>query len=82
MIKVAILGVGTVGSAVANILQRNADIIKARSGKEIVPVVGVVKDLSKKRDVNIELTDDLEAVLNKDDIDIYVELMGGVDEPH
>jgi homoserine dehydrogenase len=82
MIKVAILGVGTVGAAVANILLKNKDIIKARSGKEIVPVVGVVKNLQKKRDTALPLTDDMEAVLAREDIDIYVELMGGVKEPH
>lgn len=82
MIKVAILGVGTVGSAVATILKRNQSIIQARSGKKIVPVVGVVKNLEKKRNVDIELTDDIESVLERDDIDIYVELLGGVEGPH
>ncbi len=48
MIKVAIIGVGTVGSSVANILKKNAKIIEARSGKKIVPAIGIVKDISKK----------------------------------
>ena len=61
---------------------KNKDIIKARSGKEIVPVVGVVKNLEKKRDTALPLMDDMEAVLAREDIDIYVELMGGVKEPH
>ena len=82
MIKVAILGVGTVGTGVANILKRNKEIIKARSGKEIVPVIGVVKNINKKRDTDIPLTDDIQSVLDRDDIDIYVELMGGVDEQY
>lgn len=82
MIKVAIIGVGTVGSSVANILEKNAKIIEARSGKKIVPVVGVVRNLNKTRDVNIPITDDIESVLSRDDIDIYVELMGGVDDAY
>ncbi|MFV0481488.1 MAG: homoserine dehydrogenase [Campylobacteraceae bacterium] len=82
MIKVAILGVGTVGSSVANILEKNAKIIEARSGKKIVPVIGVVKNLNKQRDVKIPLTDDMDSVLDRNDIDIYVELMGGVDEAY
>ena len=82
MFKVAILGVGTVGTGVANILERNKEIIKARSGKEIVPVIGVVQNITKKRDVSIPLTDDMESVLERDDIDVYVELMGGVEGPH
>lgn len=78
--RVAILGVGTVGSSVVNILQKNASIISARAGEMIEPVVGVVRNLDKDRGVSIPLTDDLEFVLNRDDIDVYVELMGGVDK--
>lgn len=80
--KIAILGVGTVGSSVVKILEKNHDIIKARCGQEITPVVGVVKNLDKKRDVNIPLTDDIQSVLQRDDIDIYVELMGGIEDSY
>jgi homoserine dehydrogenase len=79
--KIGIIGVGTVGTSVANILKDNKDIITARAGVEIEPVIGVVNNLNKKRDVSIELTDDIEKVLNDDSIDIIVELMGGVDKP-
>lgn len=79
--NVAILGVGTVGSSVIKILQKNKDLISARAGKEIIPVVGTVRDLNKDRSVNIPLTDDIKSVLNRDDIDIYIELMGGVEKP-
>ncbi len=82
MIKVAILGVGTVGTSVVEILENNKEIIKARSGKEIVPVIGLVKNINKQRDVSIELTDDVDSILEKDDIDIYVELMGGVEKSY
>lgn len=80
--KVGIIGVGTVGASVANILRDNKDIITARAGCEITPVIGVVNNLSKKRDVTIELTDDIEKVLNDDSIDVVVELMGGIDKPY
>ncbi len=82
MIKVGILGVGTVGQSVANILQENSDIISARAGVEIVPVIGVVRDLNKKRDVNIKLTTNPSEVVDNPEIDIVVELMGGVEEPY
>ena len=82
MIKVAIIGVGTVGSSVANILKKNSKIIEARSGKKIVPIIGVVKDINKKREVDIELTDDIKSVIERDDIDIYIELMGGVENAY
>lgn len=79
--NIAILGVGTVGEAVAKILLQNKKLIAARCGEEIVPLVGVVRNLSKKRDVAIPLTDDIGSVIKRDDIDVFVELMGGVEEP-
>ncbi|RXJ98074.1 homoserine dehydrogenase [Arcobacter sp. CECT 8986] len=82
MLKIAIIGVGTVGSSVANILKNNKEIITARAGVELVPTIGVVNDLTKKRNVSIELTDDVNKVLEDDSIDIIVELMGGVEKPY
>ena len=79
--NIAILGVGTVGEAVAKILLQNKKLIAARCGEEIVPVIGVVRNLNKKRDVATPLTDDIDSVLERDDIDVFVELMGGVEEP-
>ncbi|QOG12565.1 homoserine dehydrogenase [Arcobacter sp. FWKO B] len=82
MLKIAIIGVGTVGSSVIKILKDNKEIIKARAGVEIVPVCGVVNNLSKLRDVDIPLTDDVNEVLNDESIDLIVELMGGVEKPY
>ena len=82
MLKVGIIGVGTVGTSVCQILQDNKDIITARAGVEIVPVTGVVNNLSKKRDVSIKLTDNINDILNDDSIDIVVELMGGIEGPY
>lgn len=82
MVNIAIIGVGTVGQSVAKILETNKDLISARAGKEIRVVKGVVRDLSKKRDTNIELTDNIDEVLDDPSIDIIVELMGGIDEPY
>ena len=80
MLKIGIVGVGTVGQSVIKILEKNKDIIKARAGVELKPVVGVVKNLNKKRDINIRVTNKLDDVLQNSDIDIVVELIGGVDE--
>ena len=82
MVKIGILGVGTVGASVANILEANADIIEARAGKKIVVKSGVVKNLSKDRGVSIKLSDNPLDVVNDPEIDIVVELMGGVEEPY
>jgi len=80
MLKIAIIGVGTVGKSVIKILQENEDIISARAGKELKPVIGVVRDINKKRDVNIKLTTNMDEAINS--ADIVVELMGGVDEAY
>ena len=81
MIKIGIIGVGTVGTSVAEILRDNADVISARAGVDIIVKSGVVKNLNKERGLDIKLTDNVDDILNDDEIDIVVELMGGVDEP-
>jgi homoserine dehydrogenase len=80
MIKVGIIGVGTVGTSVAQILKDNADVISARAGVDILVKSGVVKNLNKDRGLDIIITDNVDDVLNDDEIDVVVELMGGVDE--
>ena len=82
MVKIGILGVGTVGASVANILETNADILEARAGKKIIAKAGVVKNLSKDRGVNITLSDNPLDIVNDPEIDIVVELMGGIEEPY
>ena len=82
MLKVGIIGVGTVGTSVANILLDNKNIISARAGVDIVPTIGVVSNLNKKRDVSIKLSTNVDEILEDDSIDIVVELMGGIEKPY
>ncbi len=82
MVNIGILGVGTVGTSVANILEANGDIIEARAGKKIIAKAGVVKNLSKDRAVSIKLSDNPSDIIDDPEIDIVVELMGGVEEPY
>ncbi len=82
MIRVGIIGVGTVGESVANILQKNKALISARAGKEIVVVKGAVRTLERERNVDIPLTDSVDEILEDESIDIVVELMGGIDAPY
>lgn len=81
MVKVGIIGVGTVGTSVAEILRDNADVISARAGVDIVVKSGVVKNLNKERELDIVLSNNVDDILNDSEIDIVVELMGGVEEP-
>lgn len=80
MINIGIIGVGTVGSSVITILNQNKDIIQARAGKFLNIKTAVVKNVSKNRDIDIKVTDNINDVLDDPSIDIVVELMGGVDE--
>ena len=78
--KVGILGLGTVGGGVVNVLQKNSKSIKRRTGAEIELVIAGVRDLTKKRICDtkkIKLTEDPFEVVNHPDIDVVLELIGG-----
>lgn len=80
MLKVGVIGVGTVGTSVVKILNDNKEMITARAGREVVVTSGVVKNLSKDRGLDIKLTDNPYDIVNDPEIDVVVELMGGVEE--
>lgn len=82
MLRVGIIGVGTVGESVVNILRDNANVISARAGVDIVVKSGVVRDINKHRNVNINLSVNPDDILEDREIDIVVELMGGVDDAY
>ena len=78
--KVGILGLGTVGGGVVNVLQKNSESIKRRTGVEIDLVIAGVRDITKKRICDtkkIHLTEDPFEVVNHPDIDVVLELIGG-----
>ena len=81
-IKIGLLGMGTVGSGVWNILKNNEDEILRNCGYEIEIAKILVKDLNKKRNIDAPAslyTDDFNEVLNDDEIEIIVEVMGGIE---
>lgn len=82
MIQIGILGLGTVGTGVMELIEKNRDTISKRLGKDIEIKKVLVKDLSKKRLslANGKITDDPGQVIGDSDISIVVELMGG-EEP-
>ena len=80
-INIGIIGFGTVGTGAARILFENREIMKKRTGIDFV--LKRIADLDIKRDRGIKipedmLTTDAAAVINDPDIDIIVELMGGI----
>ena len=82
MLKVGIIGLGTVGSSVVKILKENENIISARAGVKIVPAIGVARNLEKHKDLDIVLSDDVDDVLEDESIDLVVELIGGVEQAY
>lgn len=80
-LKIGIIGVGVVGSSVAKILEKNAAVIKARAGRDIIIKAGVVRDLNKNYSVNFPLFDNIDILLNDPEIDVILELMGGIELP-
>ena len=79
-IRIALIGAGTVGSKVASLMLEQAEDLEARSGAPLVLVGVGVKDPSKARPgIPKELiTSDVPGLLAKD-IDIVVEVMGGIE---
>ncbi|MGY1833673.1 homoserine dehydrogenase [Blastococcus sp. SYSU DS0510] len=79
-LKVALLGCGTVGSAVLRALQEQADDLGARVGRA-VEVAGVaVRRPDHHPDVPADLlTTDAHALVARDDVDLVVEVIGGIE---
>ena len=80
--KVGILGLGTVGGGVVNVLQKNSASIERRTGVKIEVVLAGVRDVTQKRicdTSHIKLTQDPFEVVNHPDIDVVLELIGGID---
>jgi homoserine dehydrogenase len=79
-LKVALLGCGTVGSAVLRLLSEQSDDLAARIGRR-VEVVGVaVRRPDRHPEVPADLlTTDAHALVTRPDVDLVVEVIGGID---
>ena len=80
--KVAIVGLGTIGSGTAKLLLESADRVSRHAGRRVELVQIVDKDLTRPRNVTIPphlLTDDLSKVLDNPEIQVAVELVGGLE---
>lgn len=79
-IKVGLLGFGTIGTGVVRLFQTNFDLIKARTGLDISLTRIADLDITTDRGIQVApglLTTDANAILDADDIDIVIELIGG-----
>ncbi|OHU97385.1 homoserine dehydrogenase [Mycobacterium talmoniae] len=79
-VGVAVLGLGNVGSEVVRIIEDSADDLAARIGAPLVLRGVGVRRVAADRGVPAELlTDNIEELVSRDDVDIVVELMGPVE---
>ncbi len=80
-VRVGVLGCGIVGAALVDLLAEETDAIAERVGVRLEISRVAVRDLAKDRPVELagRLTDDPMAVVSDPDVDVVVELIGGVD---
>ena len=80
-IGIGLLGLGTVGTGVYKLLARRADVMEHTAGAVLEVRKILVHSLEKKRD-GIDpalLTDDWKEIINDEEIQIVVEVMGGME---
>ena len=83
-LRLGIAGLGTVGAGVIKIVQKNAALLSARSGVSVEVTAICAQSRTKNRGVDLSdyaWEDDPVALAKRDDVDVYVELMGGEDGP-
>ena len=79
MVKIAVLGYGTVGSGVVEVIRNNQEVIDQRIGEELA--VKYVLDLRDFPGDPVQdiITHDFEDVVSDEEVKIVVEVMGGIE---
>lgn len=81
-INIGIFGLGTVGKGVFSIINSNRELFKKRCGSELCLTKAVVSNVNKDRGIDtssIELSDDPAFILDDEDIQIVIELIGDLE---
>ena len=79
-LKIGICGVGNVGGAVLDTLEKNPEIIQNQGGVKLeVILVGARKGKSALANKDLNVVTDLKEVAASEEIDVFVELIGGTD---
>ncbi len=79
-LRLGLAGLGTVGLGVVKIVQQHADLIAARTGRPIVITAISARDKTKNRDADLSgyaWETDPVALAQRDDVDVFIEVMGG-----
>ncbi len=82
---IGIAGLGTVGCGLLKALRENADVVRQRVGRDIVVKKALVRDAKRARAVELPpgltIVTDYAELADDSDIELVVELMGGIDAP-
>ncbi|QXM05669.1 homoserine dehydrogenase [Crassaminicella indica] len=81
-IKIGLLGLGNIGKGVWNIIENNKNKVESYIGSSIEIKKILVRDIQKNRDISVPkeiLTTDPNKIIQDPEIDIIVEVMGGID---
>ena len=82
--NIGIAGLGTVGTGVVQIIERNHPVIKEKIGRNIEIKAISARNRSKSRNINLngyEWVDDVISLSSRDDLDCIVEVIGGTGNP-
>lgn len=83
-LRLGLAGLGTVGIGVVKIVQRHADLIAARAGRAVEITAVSARDRTKNRDADLSgyaWEEDPVALAQRDDVDVFIEVMGGHEGP-
>ena len=83
-LRLGIAGLGTVGAGVVGIVRRHGALLAARTGREITITAVSARSRDKDRGVSLKgyaWEDDPVALARRDDVDVFVELIGGENGP-
>lgn len=79
-LRLGIAGLGTVGAGTVKIIQKHAAMLSARAGRPVAITAVSARDRMKNRDIDLSgyaWEDDARALALRDDVDVFVELVGG-----
>ncbi len=82
-VKVGLLGLGTVGTGVVRIVEGHQTDLESQVGSPIIIEKVLVQNKSKLRSIGIDpekLTEDPWEIIHNPEIDVIVEVMGGINE--
>ena len=81
-VRIGVLGCGNVGAALVQLVSDHAEVIEARAGVPLEVTRVAVRDLAKNRTLPLpasRFTDDPASVVGDPDVDVVVEVIGGVE---